>query len=191
MDDSGGTAKPILTSLSHFRESVESGNIDEGSDVLPPELLYEEEEISASMRAQRDISYEQISPLISSEDFLYKYACSGRSTLVVAHAEKLKIRPLVLYRSLRKYWKYGQVKNALLKFTNNCGGRGKEKSASSLQRGRPIDTLHDVNPTDVLQRVSGHPASDVAALTPRLWKQRFADNPIWSPLDLKLNNAAE
>ena len=37
--------------------------------------------------------------------------------------------------------------------------------------------LHDVNPyeylVDVLQRVSLHPASDVIALTPRLWKQRF------------------
>lgn len=44
--------------------------------------------------------------------------------------------------------------------------------------------LHDINPydylVDVLQRVSHHPAKDVAALTPRLWKQRFADNPLRS-----------
>jgi len=36
---------------------------------------------------------------------------------------------------------------------------------------------------DVLQRVEDHPASDVAALTPRLWKQRFADNPRRSIID--------
>jgi len=36
---------------------------------------------------------------------------------------------------------------------------------------------------DVLQRVEDHPASDVAALTPRLWKERFADNPRRSIID--------
>ncbi len=42
--------------------------------------------------------------------------------------------------------------------------------------------LHDINPytylVDVLQRISRHPAKDVADLTPRLWKTRFADDPI-------------
>jgi len=36
---------------------------------------------------------------------------------------------------------------------------------------------------DVLQRVSTHPARDVALLTPRLWKKHFADNPMRSDLD--------
>ncbi len=46
--------------------------------------------------------------------------------------------------------------------------------------------LHDVDPytylVDVLQRVAQHPASRVAELTPRLWKQFFADNPLRSDL---------
>lgn len=44
--------------------------------------------------------------------------------------------------------------------------------------------LHGVNPTvyltDVLQRVAAHPAADVEQLTPRCWKQHFADNPMRS-----------
>jgi len=36
---------------------------------------------------------------------------------------------------------------------------------------------------DVLQRVSQHPNNDVLALTPRIWKQRFADQPLTSDLD--------
>lgn len=36
---------------------------------------------------------------------------------------------------------------------------------------------------DVLQRVGMHPARDVAELTPRLWKERFAANPLRSDLD--------
>lgn len=37
---------------------------------------------------------------------------------------------------------------------------------------------------DVLQRVSTHPAKDVHLLTPRLWKEHFAANPLRSDLDL-------
>lgn len=47
--------------------------------------------------------------------------------------------------------------------------------------------LHQINPmtylVDVLQRISQHPASKIDELTPRLWKELFADNPLRSPLD--------
>jgi transposase len=46
--------------------------------------------------------------------------------------------------------------------------------------------LHGVDPytylVDVLQRVGLHPASRVAELTPRLWKQHFAAAPLRSAL---------
>ena len=46
--------------------------------------------------------------------------------------------------------------------------------------------LHGIDPydylVDVLQRVGQHPASRVHELTPRLWKQRFAADPLRSPL---------
>ncbi len=35
---------------------------------------------------------------------------------------------------------------------------------------------------DVLQRVALHPARDTIELTPRLWKERFAANPLRSDL---------
>jgi len=45
--------------------------------------------------------------------------------------------------------------------------------------------LHGIDPytylVDVLQRVAIHPQSAVAELTPRLWKERFADQPMPSP----------
>ena len=47
--------------------------------------------------------------------------------------------------------------------------------------------LHDVNPytylVDVLQRLDSHPAKDVDLLTPRLWKENFAEQPLRSDLD--------
>jgi len=48
--------------------------------------------------------------------------------------------------------------------------------------------LHGINPhtylVDVLQRISQHPASQVLQLTPRVWKEYFADDPLRSDLDL-------
>ncbi len=37
---------------------------------------------------------------------------------------------------------------------------------------------------DVLQRISEHPASQVADLTPRVWKTKFAHDPMKSDLAL-------
>jgi len=48
--------------------------------------------------------------------------------------------------------------------------------------------LHDVDPytylVDVLQRIDTHPFSAVEQLTPRLWKQHFANQPLRSLLDV-------
>ncbi|MDB4224165.1 IS66 family transposase [Granulosicoccus sp.] len=48
--------------------------------------------------------------------------------------------------------------------------------------------LHDINAyvylVDVMQRVQIHPNSQIEQLTPRLWKQYFADDPMGSDLDL-------
>lgn len=57
--------------------------------------------------------------------------------------------------------------------------------------------LHEVDPydylVDVLQRVGQHPASRVAELTPRRWKELYAANPLRSPLheiDARRKNSA-
>ncbi len=55
--------------------------------------------------------------------------------------------------------------------------------------------LHDINPytylTDVLLRISEHPASRVEELTPRLWKENFAPNPLRSDLYREVNCSRE
>lgn len=47
--------------------------------------------------------------------------------------------------------------------------------------------LHQIHPydylVDVLQRIDTHPAKDVRLLTPRLWKEHFAAEPIRSAID--------
>jgi len=55
--------------------------------------------------------------------------------------------------------------------------------------------LHDINAytylTDVLLRMSEHPASRIEELTPRRWKEKFASNPLRSDLFREVNYSAE
>ena len=54
--------------------------------------------------------------------------------------------------------------------------------------------LQGVNPyrylVDVLQRVALHPAADVIQLTPRVWKDTFAANPLKSDFDRRATDHA-
>ena len=49
--------------------------------------------------------------------------------------------------------------------------------------------MHDINPydylIDVLQRVDRHPANRIHELTPRVWKEKFSDNPLRSDLFMR------
>ena len=63
---------------------------------------------------------------------------------------------------------------------------GAEKAAI-LQSLIACCTLQKVDPytylVDVLQRIDSHPMIDIDLLTPRLWKQHFADNPMRAEID--------
>jgi transposase len=55
--------------------------------------------------------------------------------------------------------------------------------------------LHGIDPftylVDVLLRVGQHPANQAIELTPRLWKEHFADNPLRSDVQRLRNHASE
>jgi len=55
--------------------------------------------------------------------------------------------------------------------------------------------LHGVNPyeylVDVLQRIGAHPASRVEELTPRVWKEKFAHDPMKSDLETLVNSVSK
>ena len=53
---------------------------------------------------------------------------------------------------------------------------GRSEIQRQVLRGDPY--------VDMLQRVGQHPASQVALLTPRLWEQHFAANPLRSDLHI-------
>ena len=68
-----------------------------------------------------------------------------------------------------------------------CWSEVGARDVATLQSLLTTCRLHGINPytylVDVLQRISEHPARQVIELTPRVWKQRFADAPLTSDLE--------
>ncbi|MDZ7787028.1 MAG: IS66 family transposase [Halofilum sp. (in: g-proteobacteria)] len=65
-----------------------------------------------------------------------------------------------------------------------CWSEAGARHVGTIQSLLTTCRLQGINPytylVDVLQRIAEHPASDVIALTPRVWKERFADAPLGS-----------
>lgn len=87
------------------------------------------------------------------------------------------------------------VKSQFLRLSKHCDNRKNwmfcwtelgAKHVGIMQSLIVTCRLHQIDPydylVDVLQRVGQNPASRAHELTPRLWKQLFADNPLRSPL---------
>lgn len=137
IDSKKASAKPLLLKNKIYLELVSQSLITDVNDAPPLEMLLPDDQITQKNIDIRTESYSLIAELIEDPEFLKSYASTNRSNIVVDHANKMNVKVLVVYRLLVKYWKYGQTLNALLMFTSNYGGRGKEKSSSERQRGRP------------------------------------------------------
>ena len=125
---------------------------------------------------RRDVDYFPTHPIIKA----VKYALKRQSGLRLFledpdlpldtnHIER-QIRPITLGR---KNWLF-------------CWTELGAEQTGVLQSLISTCKLHGVDPyvylTDVLLRINTHPASQVIDLTPRLWKEKFASNPLRSDL---------
>lgn len=133
------SAKPLKLDLNDFNYLIEGNYVSQIPYQGPSELLLSDTELSLANKELRDRNYALIRHLVEDPFFLRDFCSKRRSNIVIEHATNLKINPLKVYRALRKYWEYGQTPNTLLNFTSQYGGRGKDKSASTKQRGRPIN----------------------------------------------------
>ena len=108
-------------------------------------------------------------------------ACSGRSRCgCFSSTPTCRWTPII--------WSVRSGRSPSAGRTGCSAGRRSERSTSGSSRVL-LSTcrVHGVDPytylVDVLQRIDTHPAKDVAWLTPRLWKERYAENPLRSEID--------
>ncbi|MDT0163537.1 Mu transposase C-terminal domain-containing protein [Bacillus sp. AG4(2022)] len=128
------------TSLPYERNisEVEEG-LNKGSIILvekdPFSRLINENDIPEKHLSLRNSTWEIIKDIVKLEPFVYHPA--ERRKLILKKSEAHNIHESTVIRYLKKYWQRGKTKNALLPDYYLCGGKGKEKKASEVKRGRP------------------------------------------------------
>ena len=101
-----------------------------GTPLLADEVLKQKD------RELRDRAWEAIVTLVRNTPTIF---CSEKRSVLISEAARINgTHRKYIWKWLRKYWRYGMVKNSLLPRFNDCGGRGKRKSCTeSVKRGRP------------------------------------------------------
>jgi hypothetical protein len=125
---------PFERSISEVEEGLNRGSV-----ILvekdPYSRLINESDIPEKHLSLRDNAWEVIRDIVNLEPFVYNSA--ERRKLILEKCEAHNIHESTVIRYLKKYWQRGKTKNALLPDYYLCGGKGKEKKASEVKRGRP------------------------------------------------------
>lgn len=95
-----------------------------------------ESQKSEKSLALQDQAWKVIKKLLSNgvENLLIS---ERRNEIVHNLSTEMELSKKTILKYLKRYWKRGMTKTALLPDFQNCGGRGKEKSDSTVKRGRP------------------------------------------------------
>ncbi len=103
-------------------------------------LVLPGDELAAKHQAHRAEIWQIIGPLVETEAGEPRaeiFVAKERGQLVAARVDETGRSKRLIYRDLRRYWRGGQTKNALLPHFDRCGGKGQEHHSSGRKRGRP------------------------------------------------------
>jgi len=125
---------PFAVTISEIEEAI-----SEGFAVVLHEDPYlrivDEDKLSEKERQVRDKAWDLIGGIVTLEPHIYYR--KERAKYIKAIAEKSGVSVKTIGNYLKKYWRNGKTKNALLPSFYLCGGRGKEKRIGTAKRGRP------------------------------------------------------
>lgn len=125
---------PFAVTISEIEEGI-----NEGVAVVlrddPYLRVVDENDLSEKERQVRDRAWELISGIVTLEPHIYYKR--ERSKYIKVIAEKSGVCVKTIGNYLKRYWRGGKTKNALLPSYYLCGGKGREKGIGSVKRGRP------------------------------------------------------
>lgn len=145
---------PYLRSIAEIEIDISLENA-EFSMEDPYVAVFNEDDIPQNYKNIRDKAWKAIKDLIEDKPLIFQP--TYRRKLIKEAAEKHAISETAIVGYIKRFWKRGQLPNALLPDYLTCGGRGKEKSASDIKRGRPrkyIDAEGEgVNITEGIKKI--------------------------------------
>ena len=124
---------PFPRSISDIEEGIGQGiAFTLGND--PFVKVVDEEELSEKSREIRDKAWEVIKELVTLEPAIFDK--KERRELVLKVSSIYNLHEKTVSNYLKRFWKRGKIKNALLPDYYLCGGSGKERRAGDKKRGR-------------------------------------------------------
>ncbi|WP_350343884.1 Mu transposase C-terminal domain-containing protein [Proteinivorax tanatarense] len=125
---------PTLKILSEIEKEVESGSASvEVNDKWQKNIT--ENKLQKNHKEKRDRRWTIIEKIATKEPDIYMK--EKRSMLLKEAAKAHNVPEGSIARILKLFWRGGKTKNALTPDYQKAGGRGKEKSAGGIKRGRP------------------------------------------------------
>lgn len=115
-------------------------------------LIVPEDKLSSKNKILRDAAWRIISSIVTQEPAIYER--NQRGSLILKLIEdhnttrnsnevESKLTKKTVYKYLKRYWQRGKNVNALLPDYKNSGGKGKQKLAGDIKRGRPRKYAND------------------------------------------------
>lgn len=130
------SALPIILDTSIIIDGFDDGTVSiEPDDPFRVGLL--EDEIPSNYKERRDAAWNLISPLVGSKNADIFDPKKRGALIQILHLTTGR-RKSTIYGFLKRYWRGGQVKNALLPYWDRCGGPGKIRPCPEKKRGRPV-----------------------------------------------------
>ncbi len=145
---------PYIRKLKDIEDVLAEGKaeIKEDDEFI---VMLKEEDIPEKHKKIRDRAWEVIKDMADKEPYIFQSAFRGK--LIKKASEIYGVSESWILEYLKRYWKRGKTRNALLPDYRNCGARGKEREAGDAKRGRPRinqDIMGEgVNITEDIKRI--------------------------------------
>lgn len=125
---------PFIRKLENIEKALVEGKarIKETDKFI---MVIKEEEISDKHKEIRDKAWNVIEKMIDKEPLIYQSSFRRKAIKKASSAYNISESWILEY--MKRYWKRGKTRNALLPDYWRCGAKGKERKAGNVKRGRP------------------------------------------------------
>ncbi len=145
---------PYIRRLKDIEDALEEdkAEIKEEDKLI---VISKEEDIPEKHKEIRDKAWEIIREMVDKEPEIFK--SNFRRRLISRASENYGVSESWIMEYLKRYWKRGKTRNALLPDYRNCGAKGKERKAGNVKRGRPRKhqdiTGQGINVTEDIKKI--------------------------------------
>ncbi|MBQ4827999.1 hypothetical protein J8L84_01750 [Alteromonas sp. MMG017] len=128
--------RPRAVQINVFKNAVRNKHVRPAADILSGHLLVDESLLTEAVKTKREKNWAIISSIANRKDLALSMATQYHQPDIVCLAKKTCVDAKKIYRLLNRFWRLGQVRDAMLPDYYFCGGRGKQRKNVTKSLGR-------------------------------------------------------